>query len=108
MAENQLGSYGPWAATHLGTALPGLSFRREEFRRIGVWRNRARARMVELLAAPDLGSAPAVRVDRRHECDGLHVEELSWQLPAGPRTKAVFLKPAASRGRLPAVLALHD
>lgn len=108
MSENQLGSYGPWAAGILGGSLPQLSWRRDEFRRIDVWRRRARARIEELLAAPDLGGKPAVRVERRYEYDGLHIEELSWQLPGGPRTKAVFLKPANARGKLPAVLALHD
>jgi len=29
-------------------------------------------------------------------------------LPSGPRTRAVFLKPAGATGRLPAVLARHD
>lgn len=108
MSENQLGSYGPWAAKLLGNDLPRLSWRRDEFRRIGNWRRQARARVGELLAAPDLGAKPAVRVERRYEHDGLHTEELSWQLPSGPRTKAVLLKPANARGRLPAVLALHD
>ena len=40
--------------------------------------------------------------------DGLHVEHLTWQLPYGPPTEAVFLKPAGALGRLPAVLGLHD
>ncbi len=40
--------------------------------------------------------------------DGLHIEHLTWQLPYGPPTEAVFLKPAGARGRLPAVLGLHD
>ena len=110
MVENQLGLYGPWAATHLGDEPPRLSFRRNEFRRgsIRSWRSRARKRIDELLAAPDLGLTPVVRIDKRYEYDSLQIEEISWQLPAGPRTKAVFLKPAGSRGRLPAVLALHD
>src|SRR5205814_3562762 len=29
-------------------------------------------------------------------------------LPAGPRTEAVFLKPAGAKGPLPAILGLHD
>ena len=49
-----------------------------------------------------------VQVDQQLVYDGLHVERLSWQLPYGPRTEAVFLKPATTRGRLPAVLGLHD
>jgi dienelactone hydrolase len=40
--------------------------------------------------------------------DGLTVEELTWQLPFGPPTKAVFLKPEGAQGPLPGVLALHD
>jgi dienelactone hydrolase len=47
-------------------------------------------------------------VDASGEFDGVHFERLSWQLPTGPRTEAVFLKPAGAQGRLPAVLALHD
>jgi dienelactone hydrolase len=47
-------------------------------------------------------------VDAAYEWDGLRVEHLSWRLPFGPRTEAIFLKPAGARGRLPAVLALHS
>jgi dienelactone hydrolase len=104
---NMLGAYGPWAAANLDDP-PALSFRRDEFTRVAPWRRRARARVDDLLAAPDLGRRPAVRVEATYEHDGLHVEELTWQLPAGPPTRAVFLKPAGARGRLPAVLALHD
>src|SRR6185295_10625607 len=43
-----------------------------------------------------------------HDFDGLHVERLSWQLPGGPRTEAVFLKPAGATQPLPAILGLHD
>jgi dienelactone hydrolase len=62
----------------------------------------------EYVAPVDLGGPPVVRVDSRREQDGLHIEMLSWQLPSGARTEAVFLKPAGATGRLPAVLALHD
>ncbi len=30
----------------------------------------------------------------QYEFDGLHIEELIWQLPYGPPTAAIFLKPA--------------
>ena len=43
-----------------------------------------------------------------YEYDGLHVEELSWQLPYGPPTSAIFLKPSGARGPLPGVVGLHD
>jgi dienelactone hydrolase len=60
------------------------------------------------MAPVDLGGVPEVRVESTREFDGLHVERLSWTLPCGPRTEAVFLKPAGARGRLPGILALHD
>ncbi len=31
-----------------------------------------------------------------------------WQLPYGPPTEALFLKPKDATGPLPAILALHD
>jgi hypothetical protein len=40
--------------------------------------------------------------------DGLDIQRLTWSLPGGPPTKAVFLKPAGVRGPLPGILALHD
>jgi dienelactone hydrolase len=38
----------------------------------------------------------------------LAIEHLMWQLPYGPPTEALLLKPAGATGKLPAVLALHD
>ena len=38
----------------------------------------------------------------------MDIEELSWSLPYGPETEAVFLKSEQSKGKLPAILALHD
>lgn len=108
MPLTMLGAYGAWAAGLRRGELPRLSYRRPEFCSLATWRRRAVARMTELLAAPPAEPAPRPRVDRQYEYDGLHVEELSWQLGYGPRTEAVFLKPAESRGRLPAILALHD
>jgi lysophospholipase L1-like esterase/dienelactone hydrolase len=61
-----------------------------------------------LLLIPDMPWKPEAKVERQFEHDGLHIEELSWQLPYGPRTRAVFMKPAGSTGRLPGVIALHD
>jgi dienelactone hydrolase len=40
--------------------------------------------------------------------DGLTIEHLSWQLPYGPPTEALVLKPERAAGKLPAVVALHD
>jgi dienelactone hydrolase len=108
MPQNMLGAYGAWAAGLLPAELPALSFRQERFKTLSAWRPKARSRVLELLAQPELGGAPKPRGGKKHLHEGLYIEELSWQLPAGPRTEAVFIKPAGAKGPLPAVLALHD
>ncbi|HXF61485.1 MAG TPA: hypothetical protein VNK95_07705 [Caldilineaceae bacterium] len=107
-AISTIGGYGPWAATLAGEGPGSLSFRRAEFTDLDGWRSQARQRVYERLAQPDTGGTPQVRVERQYLYDGLHIEELSWQLPYGPRTQAIFLKPAAAQGPLPGVVALHD
>jgi dienelactone hydrolase len=60
------------------------------------------------MAPVNLGGKPAATVTQRTTFEGLEIEFLSWQLPAGPATEAVFLKPIGAKGPLPGVLALHD
>jgi dienelactone hydrolase len=110
MESNMIGAYGPWAAGLIGEAPARLSFRQDRFRAaaIDAWRNEARARLRECLMQPEAGGVPRGQVQHELAYDGLHVEHLTWQLPYGPPTEAVFLKPAGARGRLPAVLGLHD
>ncbi len=106
---NQVGVYGPWLADKvLGEGPARLSFRTGRWRSLEQWRQAARKRALECIAPVDLGGPPAVTVTGRTVYDGLDIEFLSWQLPAGPRTEAVLLKPAGARGRLPGILALHD
>ena len=104
---NMIGAYGPWMA-ELANDPPQLSFRSENWTDVDTWRAVARQRTLDCLAMPDSGGTPQVTVEDQYTYDGLHVEELSWQLPYGPRTAAILLKPAGSRGRLPGILALHD
>ena len=108
--ENMLGEYGPWAKKMLGDGPAKLSFLRDEFSRagIGAWREKARTRLLDCMAMPDSGGIPKAEVMNRVEFDGLSIEHLRWQLPYGPPTEAMFLKPAGAKGRLPAILALHD
>ena len=103
-----IGAYGPWAATLTGDGPPAFSFRREEWTDIDAWRAAARARFRERLASPATGGPADVTLHRSYEYDGLHVEELSWQLAYGPRTEALLLKPAGASGPLPGLVALHD
>lgn len=109
MRPNMIGAYGPWLADRvLGDGPARLSFRRGNWTSIDQWRTAARKRVWECITAVDLGGVPVVRLEWQGEYDGLHAERLSWQLPCGSRTEAVFLKPKDAKGRLPAILGLHD
>ncbi len=107
MQQNMLGAYGEWAAGLVADP-PRLSFRREEFSDLDAWRARARTRYHDALLQPDAGSTPQPTVQHHIQYDGLDIEHMSWQLPYGPPTEALFLKPAGAKGPLPGVLALHD
>jgi dienelactone hydrolase len=106
---SQVGVYGPWLADHvLGEAPARLSFRTGKWKNVAQWRRAARQRALECIAPVELGAPPVVTVTGRTTYDGVDIEFLTWQLPAGPKTEAVFLRPAGVRGPLPGILALHD
>src|SRR5262249_23198227 len=106
---NMVGAYGPWLAEKvLGEGPARLSFRTGRWGPLGGRREAGRERGWERIGPVDAAGKPEVRVEEVREFDGLHIERLSWQLPGGPRTEAVFLKPAGAEGRLPAILGLHD
>ena len=105
--QNMLGAYGDWAA-HLVPDPPHLSFRRSGWETVDAWQRQARPRFQEALLQPDSGSTPSATVQHHIEYEGLSIEHLHWQLPYGPPTEAVVLKPAGATKPLPAVMALHD
>ncbi len=105
--ENMLGAYGEWAAGIVDDP-PALSFRRSQYTDLDAWRSRARARYQQALLQPDAGGIPQATVSHKFEYDGLDIEQLEWQLPYGPPTSAVLLKPAGAKGPLPGVVGLHD
>jgi dienelactone hydrolase len=102
-----IGPYGAWAASLIEKEIPSLSFRNPSFRNLEAWKKTARNKVLERLHVPDLGGMPLVKVNRQYDFDGLHVEELSWQLPYGRPTEAVLLRPLNKTGKLPAILGLH-
>lgn len=109
--ENQLsviGLYGEWAAGLNANRIPEFSFRRSEWKNIEKWRKAAKKRLEERLSIPGIGEMPHVTINKQYVYDGLHIEELSWQLPYGRATEAILLKPEGATGKLPAVLAFHD
>jgi dienelactone hydrolase len=103
-----IGLYGPWAVGLTENKLPAFSFRKNDWTDIDKWRNAARQRLEERLSIPDIGGMPEVKTVRQYEYDGLHIEELSWQLPYGRATEAILLKPLHAKEPLPAILAFHD
>jgi dienelactone hydrolase len=104
---NMLGAYGRWAAESMQDP-PRLSFRQPMFTDSGAWRPIARSQFREKLMQPGGASTPVAAVLRQFEFDGLSIEHLQWQLPFGPPTEALFLKPAGSKGKLPGIVGLHD
>ena len=108
MQPNMLGAYGPWAADLVGTEPGELSLRNERWDDLEIWRAAAHEQVRHRLAQPPVHDKPQVTVQERYSHDGVMIEKLSWQLPYGPPTEALLLKPEGVRGKLPAVLALHD
>lgn len=47
-------------------------------------------------------------LESKEEEDGLVREEISYDMPYGPRTHAFFIYPQEHHGKLPAVIGLHD
>jgi dienelactone hydrolase len=107
MTPNMIGAYGDWAARAMQDP-PRLSFRQPMFGDVNAWRGVARARYRELLLGPGGAATPVAAVQHQLEFDGLSIEHLQWQLPYGPPTEALVLKPAGAKGKLPGIVGLHD
>jgi dienelactone hydrolase len=107
ITPNMLGAYGKWAADAMPDP-PRLSFRQPMFSDVAAWRPLARSQFRERLMQPGGATTPVPAVQRQFEFDGLSIEHLRWQLPYGPPTEALFLKPAGSSGKLPGIVGLHD
>ena len=103
-----IGQYGEWASGLRKGELPLHSFRRSEWMDLDKWRATATERLKDRMGIPDLGGVPVVSVTKQYQYDGLHIEELSWQLPYGRPTEAILLKPIDAKGPLPGILAFHD
>jgi hypothetical protein len=85
-----------------------LSFLSERWTDVDAWRTSGRAKVLELLEfkPPDIPLNP--KIESRIEEDGLVVEEISYEMPYGPRTHGFFLYPQKRPEKLAAVVALHD
>lgn len=103
-----IGKYGKWATTLANDKIPSLSFRKKEFTDLSKWHVAAEAKTRDRISIPDIGPMPEVKVKKQYTYDGLHIEELTWQLPYGRQTDAILLKPENAKGPLPGILAFHD
>lgn len=103
-----IGLYGEWATGLRNDELPALSFRKKEWKAAEAWRKVAKAKAMERMAIPNIGTAPKVNLVKKYEYDGLQIEEINWQLPYGRPTEAIVLKPLNVNKKLPAILAFHD
>lgn len=102
-----IGAYGEWAAQAMQDP-PRLSFRQPMFSNVEAWRAVARARYRETLMGPGGAATPVPALQHQLEFDGLSIEHLQWQLPYGPPTEALVLKPTGAKGKLPGIVGLHD
>lgn len=106
--QSIIGLYGPWASSLIENKVPSHSFRNTKWQNIDQWKVSANERILDRLGIPEIGGTPTVTVKKQYEYDGLHIEELSWQLPYGRPTDAILLKPIGAKGALPGILAFHD
>ncbi len=106
--SNMLGAYGNWAASLVSGEPSPTSWLHKNWQSLPEWKEQARAQVLDKLGKPHYRGNPEVTVRSRSVYNGLEVEEISWQLPYGPATEAIVLKPAGVNSPLPAVLAFHD
>jgi dienelactone hydrolase len=87
---------------------PSLSFLAKDWSDAGSWREGARKAALDLLDFKHKEVPLDSSVESSSERDGLIVEEISYDMPYGPRTHGYFLCPKERNGKLPGVVALHD
>jgi dienelactone hydrolase len=88
---------------------PSFSFLSKEREDADEWRVESRKKIDQLLGFYPKAVSMNATVDSKSENNGIITEEISYDLPYGPRTRGFFLYPK-NRGqkRLPGFLALHD
>ncbi len=108
--ESIIGKYGKMVDSLIGKDPGSHSFRNAKYKNLSIWKKDALNLTLDMLSIPNLGEPYSIKAvcKNKYEWDGLIVEELTWQLPFGSKTEALFLKPAQANGKLPGILALHD
>ena len=105
--KSLIGAYGSWAS-NLCEDPPLFSSRKKDINDPRKQKEKAREKAFELISAPQISDNVKPTIDKSYTYDGLHIEEISWQLSYGNRTHAILLKPENATGKLPGILGLHD
>ena len=92
----------------IAKAKPSLSFLSKPWPSVYEWRRQARSKALELLAFDPQNVPLNSLVELREEEAGLVREEVSYDMPYGPRAHGFFLYPQEHPRKLPAIIALHD
>lgn len=87
---------------------PSLSYLTREWPELEIWRTEARSKVFELLAFEPPKIPLNATTDSKREDGNLIVEEISYDMPYGPRARGFFVCPKKKEEKLPAVVALHD
>jgi dienelactone hydrolase len=105
-----IGEYGHLIESLISDSPGTLSFRNQKYTDLNRWKEKAVNISLKIISPPDKSKIGTIKTvcKNRYEWDGLIVEELTWQLPYGPETEALFLKTSDVKGELPGILALHD
>lgn len=104
--RSDIGSLYPFIASQV--TQPTLSFLRPEFTRAAAWRKKARATLLEALHYSPPPCAPKPEVLSRTDHGDYLREELRFSTTPDLRVPATVLVPKGAKGRLPAIIALHD
>lgn len=105
---NLIGAYGKWLSERGAGRLPGFSFRNPGYTDPDSWRKQAHEAFTKRLDMIVVKDKPVVTKKKEYTFDGLHIEELEWEMPYGRPVQAILLKPENTGGRLPGILAFHD
>ncbi len=109
MFSSDIAQYYDYFLKKLEETPPSLSFLSKDWPDIEGWRAEAKAKVHELTNFKPKDVPLNASVDSRWEDDGLVYEQVSYDLPYGPRAEGCFILPKDRSGeRLPAVIALHD
>lgn len=88
---------------------PSLSFLARDWENVDTWRTETRKEMRDLLGFRPKDVPLNSKIESESIDNGIVTEEISYDLPYGPRTKGFFLYPEKTRGKkIPGFLALHD